>query len=231
MKEVLLSDWTLAACMQREEERRRREQAEAAVAPLQKQMQRSTEPLRSDWTIAALQKRFAALEQRIDTLEQMVGEQRSKDQAEAPGVAPRAETPRSEEILLANSTLVAPDLVAQTAQFAAARVEDVRVEAAGSASEQRLKRNEPETTLKADARGRLKRDQIDMRRPVTAHVEPGHKKARGFSSFMITALTAAAIGFGSAIYVVPIEKAIQFRVLATRGLDTIYEGFSTSVKQ
>jgi hypothetical protein len=229
MKEVLLSDWTLAAFNQREEERRRKEQTEAAVTPPQKQMQRSTEPLRSEWTIAALQQRFAALEQRIATLEQMAEEQRRKEQAKGASVAPRAETPQSEAMLFTNPTLVAPNLVDQSAQFAAAKIEDVRVEAAGSDSEQWLKRNESKT-VKFDAR-RLERDQIDARPHETAHVEPGHKKARSFTSFIITALTAAAIGFGTAIYEVPIEKAIYFRALTKRGLDSIYEGLSSSVKQ
>ncbi|WP_424360726.1 hypothetical protein [Methylocystis parvus] len=224
MKEVLLSDWTLAAFMQREEERRRKEQTEAPVAPLQKQTQRSAEPLRSDLTIAALQKRFVALEQRIETLEQMVGERRRKEPAEAPAVAPRAETPRSEP------TPVEPVLVAQTARVAAARMEDLRVEAPAFASEQRLKRSEPEP-LKADARGSMARDSIDFRPPQAPHVEPSHKKAGGLTSFMITALTAATIGFGAAIYEVPVEKAVEFRSLAKRGLDTIYEGLSSSVKQ
>ncbi len=89
MAEVLLSDWTLTAFMQREEERRRREQTEVAVISPHKEIPRSTEPLRNEWTIAALQQRFAALEQRIATLEQIVGEQRRKEQAEAASVAPR----------------------------------------------------------------------------------------------------------------------------------------------
>jgi hypothetical protein len=191
-------------------------------------MQRDTEPLRSEWTIAALQQRFAALEQRIATLEQMVEEQRRKAQAEAVSVAPRAETPHNEATRLTNPTLVAPDLIDQPAHFAAAEIEDVRVEAVGPDSEQRRKRDESKT-VKFDAQ-RLERDQIDVRPPATAHLEPG-KKPRSFTSFIITALTAAAIGFGAAIYGVPIEKAIHFRAVTKRGLDSIHEGLSTSVKQ
>ncbi|WP_442755203.1 hypothetical protein ACNHKD_00635 [Methylocystis sp. JAN1] len=73
--------------------------------------------------------------------------------------------------------------------------------------------------------------EIDVRPHETAHVEPGDKKARSFASFVITALTAAAIGFGAAIYEVPVEKALHFRALTKRGLDSIYEGLSTAVKQ
>lgn len=230
MKEVLLSDWTLAAFMQREEDRRRKEQTEASVAPPPKQMPRSAEPLRSEWTIAALQQRFVGLEQRIANLEQMLEEQRRKEQAEAPRAAPRTETPRSEDMLLADPHLVAASLVSQPAPFAATRIEDVRVEAPAPPGEQRLMRN-GSTTERFDARGGLERDEIDMRPPETAHAAPGRKKARSFTSFMITALTAAAIGFGAAISMVPIEKAVEFRALANRGLETIHEGFSTSVKK
>jgi hypothetical protein len=225
MKEVLLSDWTLAAFMQRDEERRRKEQTEAAVISPNKEMLRSTGPLRSEWTIAALQQRFAALEQRIANLEQIVGEQRRKEQVAAAGVAPREETPGREELLLTCPTLVTPNVVApnvvdQQARFAAAKIEDARVEAAGPAGEQRWNRSKPEI-IRLDARGRLEGNPIEARPDEANHVKRAHKKAHRFVSFIITALTAGAVGFGAAINVVPIEKATHFRALAKHGFASI----------
>jgi hypothetical protein len=187
MNKVHLSDWTLAAFMQREEERRRKEQTGAAVISPREEPLRSAEPLRSEWTIAALQQRFVALEQRIATLEQVVQAQRINEQAEAAGVAPREETPSRGEPLIAGPALVAPD-TDQRAQLveAKAKIDDVRVDA----------------------------------RPAAP------KKTRGFGSLVVTALTAGAIGFGAAIYLVPIEKASNFRALAKRGLASILEGHS-----
>ncbi len=229
MKEVLPSDCTPTAFTQREEERRRKEQTEAAVIPPHKEMLRSTEPLRSEWTIAALQQRFTALEQRIATLEQMAGEQRKKEQAESASVAPREKMAGREELLLTSPTLVAPDSVDQQAKYAAAKIDDVRVKAADPSGEQRLNRNEAKIA-RLDAGGRLERDPIEVRPEETEHVEPAHKKAHRFVSFIITAFTAGAIGFGAAIYVVPIEKAIHFRTLAKRSLASIFDGHSAPIK-
>jgi hypothetical protein len=220
-KEVLLSDWTLSAFMQREEERRRKEQAKVAVIQTQKEMQR-TEPLRSEWTIAALQQRFSALEQRIAALEQIVGEQRRNEQAEAASIAPGEETPRSDEMLLNNPVLVGPKGVHQPARFAEAESDDGRLDAAGPAGEQRL-------TL--DATKTLRLDTTKVAPDEAAHIKPARKKAHGVIWFMITALTAGALGFGAAIYVVPIQKAIHYQALAKHGLNSIYRGLQTPVKQ
>jgi hypothetical protein len=231
MAEVLFSDWTLTAFMQREEERRRKEQPEAAVISPNRETPRSAEPLRNEWTIAALQQRFAALEQRINNLEQIVGEQSRKEQAEAASAAPREMTPGGEKLLLTNPTLVEPDVVDQQAQYAAARIDNLRVESAGAAGEQRLDRNEAKIA-RLDAGGRLDRHPIDVRPDKTEHVERVQKKAtRGFVSFAIIALTAGATGFGAAIHVVPIEKAVHFRDLTNRGLASIFEGRSLPIKR
>jgi hypothetical protein len=225
MKEVLLSDWTLAAVMQREEERRRKEQTEAAVVSPRKEMQRSTEPLRSEWTVAALQQRFTALERRIVSLEQIVGEQRGKEQAEAASVAPRDETPARENILLDGPTLVAPKEVDQQARFIEAKIDDVMGVAAGHAGEQRSKRDGA-GSAPLDAIGMLEREPIGV-----AQIASAHKKSHSSISFIVTVLIAGTIGFGAAIYLVPVEKAVQYRTLAKRGLDSIFEGRSASIKQ
>lgn len=220
MKEILLSDWTLATFKQREEERRRKEQREAALAAPQEGMQRSSETLRSDWTIAALQKRFAALEQRIAALEQREEEQRRKERAEAARVPPQQQGQRREDIVAGSSAPVAPKQMdeeqptKERAQSAAAKIEHRPAEVAGRANDQR--------------------DRLEIR-PVrneeTVHVGAAHKMARAFISFLITAVIAGVIGFGAGIYVVPIEKATHFRALVKRGLDSIYGDHSFQERQ
>lgn len=222
MKEILLSDWTLAAFEQREEERRRKEQREAAFAAPQEAMQRGNETLRSDWTIAALQKRFAALEQRIAALEQREEEQRRKERAEAARVPPQ-QGQRREDIIVSSSAPVAPKQMEEEqptqepAQSAAAKIEHRQAEVAGRANEQRLQRDRLEIR--------------PVRNDETVHVGAAHKMARGFISFLITAVIAGAIGFGAGIYVMPIEKATHFRALVKRGLDSIYGDHSFQERQ
>lgn len=225
MNENRLSDWTLGAFKQREEERRRNEHGEPAPVPPNDKMQRGGDALRSDWTIAALHKRFAAMEQRLAALEQREGEQRRKEQAAAAHVPPREEAQRREVIVLGSATLGTTEAPA----VAEARIEDEQAEAARRANEQRLQREAAETITRDD-RERLESDRIDIR-PVrnveTAHAGAAPKMARAFVSFLITALIAGAIGFGAGIYVVPIEKATHFRTLIKRGLDSIYGGRSS----
>ncbi len=223
MKEILLSDWTLAAFRQREEERRRKEQREAAFAAPQEGMQRGNETLRSDWTIAALQKRFAALEQRIAALEQREEEQRRKERAEATRVPPQQQGQRREDIVVSSSAPVAPKQMEEEqptkepAQSAAAKIEHRQAEVAGRANEQRPQRDRLEIR--------------PVRNDETVHVGAAHKMARGFISFLITAVIAGVIGFGAGIYVVPIEKATHFRALVKRGLEPIYGDHSFQERQ
>jgi len=46
--------------------------------------------------------------------------------------------------------------------------------------------------------------------------------ARGISSIVTTAVVAGAIGFGAGVYLVPNEKADQFRAMVQGGLGAIY---------
>jgi hypothetical protein len=46
--------------------------------------------------------------------------------------------------------------------------------------------------------------------------------ARGISSIVTTAVVAGAIGFGAGVYLVPNEKADQFRAMVQDGLGAIY---------
>jgi hypothetical protein len=48
-----------------------------------------------------------------------------------------------------------------------------------------------------------------------------HNMARGISSIVTTAVVAGAIGFGAGVYVVPNEKADQFRAMANETADQI----------
>ena len=47
--------------------------------------------------------------------------------------------------------------------------------------------------------------------------------ARGISSVVTTAVVAGAIGFGAGVYLVPNEKADQFRAMVQGGLGAIYQ--------
>ena len=46
--------------------------------------------------------------------------------------------------------------------------------------------------------------------------------ARGISSIVTAAVVAGAIGFGAGVYLVPNEKADQFRAMVQGGLGAIY---------
>jgi hypothetical protein len=46
-----------------------------------------------------------------------------------------------------------------------------------------------------------------------------HNMARGISSTVTTAVLAGAIGFGAGVYLVPNEKADQFRTMANEKAD------------
>lgn len=105
MSKILLSDWTLVAFKQREEERRKREQGETAPLPPATATPRANETLRSEWTIAVLQKRFAALEQRLAAQEQREEARRQSELREA--AARTRQQEEHDKALLATSTIVA----------------------------------------------------------------------------------------------------------------------------
>ena len=48
--------------------------------------------------------------------------------------------------------------------------------------------------------------------------------ARGISSIVTTAVVAGAIGFGAGVYLVPNEKADQFRAMANENADQLRYG-------
>jgi len=230
MKEVPLSDWTLVAFKQREEERRRKEQDEAdRVSPIE-EMQSNKEMLRSDGTIAALQKRFTAIEQRLAALEQRDEERRRKEQDELAHATPQEKKQCGNEASFINSILSTPkqrdeerNMKGPPELAAEAKVEHGLVEAMRPVYQQR----ERAETIPNLERKQLQRDRIDTRlanngEAIRVGRAPG--VMRGLFSVLITASIAGAIGFGIGMYEVPKEKAADFRALVKRGLDAIYGG-------
>lgn len=213
MSKILLSDWTLAAFKQREEERRReenprgREQVDAAPFAPAEAAPRENETLRSEWTIAALQKRFAALEQRLATVEQREEERRRSELVEAAARARRAE--EQEQVVLGASNDVVPDHShahrneIERPQSVQAEFEPQEAGTILRTQEQVFEQNAPE---------------------VVSEVRPARRRGTivyRFVSVVITALIAASIGFGIAVFTVPIEKATQFHTYVNRTLDAL----------
>lgn len=247
MNEILLSDWTLAAFKQREEERRMKQQNEAAPVPPNKEEPRGDETLRSDWTIAALQKRFTTLEQRLAALEQRFAalqqreeERRLKELIEATArVPPREEKPHDEEVSFSSSTVIASQQrnedwrARKQPEFVQAKAEIPEIEAISRGSDQWLERKEAETVRRDEEEG-LQRERIAIsavRNGETPHVGMAHKIVRWLISILITASVAAAIGFALAIYAVPTEKAAHFRTLMERQLQLMDRGHSSQDKR
>lgn len=223
MSKTLLSDWTLAAFKQREEERRReenlrgREQVDTAPFAPAEAAPRESEILRSEWTIAALQKRFAALEQRLAAMEQREEERRRSERVEAAARARRAE--EEEQVALGVSPDVAPDhghahwQEIEQPQLVQATVEPPEEGTILRAQEQVFEQNASEVVR--DAQGYESRSDV---RPARRRGSIVYR----FVSVVITALIAAAIGFGIAVFTVPIEKATQFHTSVNRALDGLH---------
>ena len=218
MSTTLLSDWTLAAIKQREEERRReenlrgREQVDAAPFAPAEALPRDNETLRSEWTIAALQKRFAALEQRLAAVEQREEERRRSERVEAAARARREE--EQEQVVLSAANDVAPDQShAQQPQYAQAAFEPSEAGTILHAHEQVFEQKARE--IVRDSEGYKSRSEV---RPARSRGTIAYR----FVSVVITALIAAAIGFGIAIFTVPIEKATQFHTSVNRALDGLH---------
>jgi hypothetical protein len=224
MKESFLSDWTLVAFKQREEERRRKERDEATRVRSNEEKQRGNEILRSEWTVAALQKRFVALEQRLTALEQREEDRRQKEQPEPPQAARPLlpeEKQSCKEVFLSDSS-----------GLGEANIKRQQVEAIHRANERGLT-SEEAATVTLDEGERLQRDRMKVR-PLkeveTVRVGVAHKMLRGLFSLMITASFAGAIGFGIGVYVVPIEKATHFHAMVERSLDSIHGTIMTFQK-
>lgn len=225
MKEGFLSDWTLDAFEQREEERRRKERDETARVLSSEEKLRSNETFRGEWTVAALQKRFAALEQRLAVLEKNEEERRQKEQPEPPQAARPVlleEKQRSEETFFSDPT-----------ERGEARIERQQPEAIRRVNERGLA-SELAATVTLDEQERLQRAPMNIRAVKEAEkvrVGIAHKMLRGFASLMVTASMAGAIGFGIGVSIVPIDKATQFRALAERGLDSVHGTILTFEKR
>ncbi|MBL1256921.1 hypothetical protein [Methylocystis sp. Sn-Cys] len=216
MKKAFLSDWTLDAFEQREEERRSKERDEAAHVRSSEEKQRGNEILCGEWTVAGLQKRFASIEQRLAALEKREEERRQKEQPEPPQAArPQLleEKHGNREAFLNDST-----------ELGEARIVRQQAEAVRRAGERGL---EPEAaaTVTLDEQVRLQRARLKNRTVEEAEnvrVGDAHSMLRGLFAFVITASIAGAIGFGIGLSIVPIDKAVQFRTLIERGLDSLH---------
>ena len=229
MSKTLLSDWTLVAFKQREEERRggenRRvtEQVRAASCAPAEAPPRDNEMLRSEWTIAALQKRFAALEQRLASMEQREEERRRSERVEAAARARREE--EQEQVVLGTSTDAAPDQSqahwqeVEQPQFVQAEFEPREAGTILHAHEQVFEQKAPE--IVRDSQGYKSRFEVHPapRRGIVRTI------AYGFVSVVMTALIAAAIGFGIAVFTVPIEKATQFHTYVNRALAGLHDKY------
>ena len=223
MSKTLLSDWTLAAFKQREEERRGEEsrpgteQVNTAPFAPAEAPPRDNDTLRSEWTIAALQKRFAALEQKLAAVEQREEERRRSELVEAAARARREQ--EQEQVILGTSTDVAPDQSharwheAEQPQFVQAEVEPREAGTILHGHEQVFEQKAPE--IVGDSQGYRTRFEVHppRRRGIVRTI------VHGFVSVVVTALIAAAIGFGIAVFTVPIEKATQFHTYVNRTLD------------
>jgi hypothetical protein len=229
MSKTLLSDWTLVAFKQREEERRGEERRRvreqvhtASFAPAQAPP-RDSETLRSEWTIAALQKRFAAMEQRLAAVEQREDERRRSERVEAAAHARREEEPQ--QVVLETSTDAAPDQSqgrlqgVEQPQFVQAEVQPPEAGTNLDAHEQVFERNAPE----------IARNNQGYKSRFEVHPAPRRGVVRtivyGFVSVVVTALVAAAIGFGIAVFTVPIEKASQFHTYVNRALAGLHDKY------
>ncbi|MGJ0451637.1 MAG: hypothetical protein ACR65T_00160 [Methylocystis sp.] len=226
MSTTPLSDWTLAAFKQREEERRReenlrgREQVDAAPFAPAEAAPRENEMLRSEWTIAALQKRFAALEQRLAAVEQREEERRRSERVEAAARARREE--EQEQVVLGAANDAAPDQshahwnAIEQPQFVQAAFEPPEAGTISRAHEQVFEQIAPE--IVRDSQGHKSLLEV---RPARSRGTIVYR----FVSVGITALIAAAIGFGIAIFTVPIEKATQFHTNVNRALAGLHHKY------
>jgi hypothetical protein len=221
MNDTPLSDSTLKAFMQIQAESHKNEPREAPLAPSQRVIPRNNETLRSDWTVAALQQRFAALEQRIAALEHREAEQRRKESVEAADVTPKQEKPCQKDIFPNSSTLVAFSQIGderppkEQDRFTEPKIKRKREEVAGRANGQPVQGDEAEIVLR-DVQERLQGKRNEgrpIRNDETARAGTPRKMSGGFISFLLIAFIAGAIGFGAALYAVPIEKAAHFRAL------------------
>ena len=220
MNDTPLSNSTLKAFMQIQDERHRNEPREAPLAPSQRAIPRNNETLHSDWTVAALQQRFAALERQIAALEHREAEQRRKESVEAADVTPKQEKPSQKDISpIALSRRVQSNRRRAPNEGAGSvhepKIKRKREEVAGRANGQPVQGDEAEIVLR-DVQERLQGKRNEgrpVRNDETARAGIPRKMSGGFISFLLIAFIAGAIGFGAALYAVPIEKAAHFRAL------------------
>ncbi len=248
MKEVLLSDWTLAAVKQREEDRRRKAQAEPTPVALKRreENQRGEAILLSDWTLAAVKQREEdrrrhEREERLRAKETFVSDslitfnqkeeerrekqKEEKQRAEEPPlidpilVMKQKEEERRKEELAAEVAVV----TVKQAEIAEARIVPLEAEAARRAKGGPREREKAEPIFRV-VENTLQRERQETRavpKRVVVRSRATTKMIRGVLSTLITAAIWGAIGFGVGVYATPPDKADEFRAFVNSKLDEI----------
>ena len=247
MKEVLLSDWTLAAVKQREEDRLRKAQAEPTPVALKprEENQRGEAILLSDWTLAAVKQREedrrrhereerqrakeTFVSDSLITFNQKEEERREKQteekqRAEEPPlidpilVMKQKEEERRKEELAAEVAVV----TVKQAEIAEARIVPLEANA-------RRAKGGPREREKAEPIFRVVENTLQRERQETRAV-PKRVVVRSLStariirrivSTLTTVAIAGAIGFGAGVYATPPDKADEFRALVNSKLEEI----------
>jgi hypothetical protein len=249
MKEVCLSDWTLAAVKQREEERRRKVQAQPAVVALKPrdEKQRGEAVLLSDWTLVAVKQREEErrrnereekqraketfVSDSIITFKQKEEERREKQKEEKQ----RAEEPPLIDPILAamkqkeadrrkkEQAAVAAVVTMKGAEVAEAKIVHEEQEAARRAKDEPRAREQAEPVLRA-VENTLQRECKETRavpKGGIVHSGGAARMIRGILSTLTTVAIAGAIGFGAGVYATPPDKADEFRALVNSKVDEI----------
>ena len=188
-----------------------KQQSKMATVTPNKETPRGNEALRSDWTIAALQ-RNSSLWNKVSlhwnrdlpALEQGEKERRLKGL-----IAP---IPHNKELRLATSPSSLPNRTsqggrAQQPEIGRAKIESQEVRAACRDSDRYLEGTEAETVQHRETQG-LQRDRFAIGAiGETPRIGMVHKILRWLISLMVAASVAAVAGFATAIYAVPSDKA------------------------
>jgi hypothetical protein len=248
MKEVLLSDWTLAAVKQREEDRRRKAQAEPTPVALKprEENQRGEAILLSDWTLAAVKQREedrrrhereerqrakeTFVSDSLITFNQKEEERREKQteerqRAEEPPlidpilVMKQKEEERRKEELAAEVAVV----TVKQAEIAEARFVPLEAEAARRAKDEWREQEDDAYVLRAleDSRQRERQETRALPKSGIVRSRGTTKMIRGVLSTLITAAISGAVGFGAGVYATPPDKADEFRAFVNSKLEEI----------
>ena len=250
-KEILLSDWTLAAVHQREEERRRKAQAEPAPGALQprEENQRREAILLSDWSLAAVKQReedrrrhereekqrakATFVSHSLITFKQKEEERREKQKegrqrAEEPPLidpilAAMIQKEKEEERRKEELAAEATVVPIKLSEIAEAKIVDEQAEAGRPAKDDWRGRREAQSVLPAleDGGQRERKKTRAVPKSEIVRSRGTARMIRGVLSTLTTVAIASVIGFGAGVYATPPDKADEFRALVNSKLDEI----------